>query len=237
MKTSKPLLTGQQGLGLLELMLAMVIAITLIIAGIKQYESYQENSRIMITRQAVSILLEKAGNFYQANCLTDPFYPNKNPTDFSTLTKNTLKATPSDPQALDLSVITRNIIQPAYFGAFDDGQPFKAFLTVSENINSNSDNKNRFGATWLWHTNVEACIQTLGEDQNTLKSIFDADSVKTGDASCDGVLLAWERLPRNDMGVMDAAQAEYNRQYRFGQWMLRPGSQVDQGVFNYLCQY
>lgn len=58
-----------QGVTLLEILLVLVIAASLVLLGIQQYTSYQRYQELDQVRYSVDLLFQAAANFYRANCI------------------------------------------------------------------------------------------------------------------------------------------------------------------------
>lgn len=62
------MLKRMSGLTLLEVILVMVIASSLLLLGIKQYENFKMQSSFLDVRKNVDVLFQALGQYYQANC-------------------------------------------------------------------------------------------------------------------------------------------------------------------------
>ena len=252
---------NNQGLSLLEILLALSIISAITILGIKQYFVFKQHKNIVQVTKQVNDLLTASGKFYVANCISDRSsdaqYASAKQTLDTALQGVNIQ---TDLQAY-LPIAVDRLVNP--FGQFDNEQSYKVALIQApftpkdmtsgnweqndKTYHDNNYSTQGFDSNVLWQTQVKACITELvskdsGESINpdAIRAYFKVDGYDLNDGSCtNGVVLTWTRLPRNvalagsNNASARGASAQYNKMGQWSPWMKE---QFGQDRFNYLCQ-
>lgn len=259
-------LNKQQGFGLLEISLVILIGVFFMFFAIRHYNKLREENRITQLVEKAQDLLRAGDRYYSTYCAQnvtgllkqDPTRPDPYAKVYDInramqMLDNGKNLTVADLEKADKYGNTFLNTNIDYSFPFGSGFMIKIIPTPMQgknrcsSISADTDEKaNCLGQTETWQVVVSACLDSKTMSATSAKAMFNATNIVEDGSDCQGENeLQWISTPRVnkvkqfDQGqtVINALQEQNNTMYRYGPWMQQ-GKHSDKlsKGLNYLCQ-
>lgn len=214
----------QQGVTLLETMLVLAIAATVVIMGLRMYQSFKLDQEIQQVKYNVDVIFQGLTNFYRANCIQYAQYKAAGVTT-GVLDPDSSTTPLTDPYPIDIDKDLNNTKSAVFIPQW----PFNPNALVDSSAGNNgyitqfnrsTQNRtvrmdtatppttNTVGTIYQWRAQVAVQISRPA-DAAMLRGVWDADCLSTASGKtvtpcsksttticpASGCYAVWERLP------------------------------------------